>query len=52
MKNYENIITFRTFLNERMRSYPREPSDGLKHKWLLEEFPSWLQERVIVLQFV
>ena len=35
-----------------MTSYPHEPAERLKQKWLLEEFPSWLQERVMTLLFV
>ena len=36
----------RVFLNERMASYPHMASDRLKQKWLVEEFPRWIQERV------
>jgi len=35
-----------------MTTYPYELIERLKQKWLLEEFPGWLQERVIAPLFV
>jgi len=35
-----------------MTSYPREASARVKQKWLVEEFPNWLQERVTLLWLV
>jgi len=47
-----NMPYCRIFLNERMSSYPHMSGDRLKQKWLLEEFPRWIQERVILPSFV
>ena len=39
-------MTCRSFLEERLAFCSQEPSDKLKQKWLLEDFPSWLQQKV------
>ncbi|VFQ80145.1 unnamed protein product [Cuscuta campestris] len=36
----------RLFLNEKLESYPRVPTDAIKQKWLVEDFPTWIRERV------
>ena len=40
------FMTCRSFLEERLAFCSQEPSDKLKQKWLLEDFPSWLQQMV------
>ena len=44
--NLIKFITCRSFLEERLAFCSQEPSDKLKQKWLLEDFPSWLQQMV------
>lgn len=41
----------RLFLDEHVVECSQEPTDRLKQKWLLEEFPSWLRERVLNMDF-
>ena len=39
-------MTCRSFLEERLAFCSQEPSDKLKQKWLLDDFLSWLQQKV------
>ena len=40
------FMTCRPFLEECLAFCSQEPSDKPKQKWLLEDFPSWLQQMV------
>ena len=42
------FLICRSFLEERIAFCSQEPSERLNQKWLLEDFPNWLQEMVIL----